>query len=179
MSILYRIKRRRRLLLGRMRSELCRINLKCIIIGAIISLICGFVSWLAGAPLDSDTILECPRGSLPIILIPFFWMIMYAIIGGAAGAVVCARERALEADKYKGMLFFVIMMVFSFVWPPLFFGAQAYFAAFMAILMTMILNFFTIIFFLRIYIITGISMIFYMAWLFYMAYFNLAIIILN
>ena len=71
------------------------------------------------------------------------------------------------------------MMVFNFIWSPLFFGAGAYFAAFCAIIMMIILTIFTIIFFSRIYKVAATVMLLYLAWLFYAAYLNLGIIILN
>ena len=71
------------------------------------------------------------------------------------------------------------MMIFNFVWSPLFFAAEAYFAAFCAIIMMIILSFFATLCFFRIYIVSALAMAVYMLWLFYAAYLNLAIIILN
>ena len=161
------------------RSELSRINFRCAIIGAVIILICGFVSALIAGPTTLYRELERPPFSPPAFIFPIVWTILYILIGGAAGAVACVCERASEADKYKGLLFFVIMMVFNFIWSPLFFGAGAYFAAFCAIIMMIILTIFTIIFFSRIYKVAATVMLLYLAWLFYAAYLNLGIIILN
>ncbi len=161
------------------RSELSRINFRCVIIGAVIILICGAISALIAGPTTLYRELERPPFSPPAFIFPIVWTILYALIGGAAGAVACVCDRACEADKYKGLLFFVIMMVFNFIWSPLFFGAGAYFAAFCAIIMMIILTFFTVIFFSRIYKVAAAVMVIYLAWLFYAAYLNLGIIILN
>lgn len=160
-------------------SELCRINFKCVIIGAVIILLCGILSALAGGSTESYRELVRPRLAPPAILFPIVWTVLYVIIGGAAGAVACSCDKSSEADKYKGLLFFVIMMVFNFVWSPLFFGAGAYFAAFVAIIMMIVLTFFIIIFFRRVCRISAWAMIPYLLWLFFAAYLNLAIIILN
>lgn len=176
MSIL---KSGRKRLCGIFRSELCRINMRCVIIGAIIILLIGFVSALAGGSARAYCELNCPRGAPPAFFFPIIWTVLYILIGGAAGAVFCSCERALEPDKLKGLLFFIIMMVFNFVWFPLFFGACAFFAAFAAIVMMIILTFFVICHFMRIFVIAGAVMIFYLIWLFWAAYLNLAIIILN
>lgn len=161
------------------RCEFSRMNLKCIIIGAVIILLCGFLSAFVTGPMISYRELVKPSLAPPAILFPIVWTVLYALIGGAAGAVACVCDRALEPDKYKGLLFFVIMMVFNFIWSPLFFCAEAYFAAFCAIIMMIILTFFIICFFGRIYKTAALAMTVYLIWLFFAAYLNLAIIILN
>lgn len=162
-----------------LRCELSRINIRCVITGAIIILFCGFLSAFATGSMMSYRDLVKPALAPPAIVFPIVWTILYALIGGAAGAIACVCDKALEADKYKGLLFFVIMMVFNFIWSPLFFGAGAYFAAFCAIIMMIILTFFIICFFSRIYKVCAAAMAVYLVWLFFAAYLNLAIIILN
>ncbi len=161
------------------RSELCRMDFRCIIAGAVIILLCGFLSALAGGSTDSYRELIKPKCAPPAFLFPIVWTVLYILIGGAAGAVACVCDRSLESDKLKGLLFFVIMMVFNFIWSPLFFGAGAFFAAFVAIIMMIILTFFIICFFGRIYKSAAAVMVLYLIWLFYAAYLNLAIIILS
>lgn len=161
------------------RSELARIDFRCVIAGAVIILLCGFLSALAGGSAAYYRELERPRWAPPAFLFPIVWTVLYILIGGAAGAITCVRDRSLESEKLKGLLFFVIMMVFNFIWSPLFFAARAFFAAFVAIVMMIILTFFIICFFGRIYKVTAAVMVLYLAWLFFAAYLNLAIIILN
>ena len=173
------IKQAKRRLSGRIRAELCRIDFRCVIAGGVIVLLCGVLSALAGGSTAAYQELEKPGGAPPAFLFPILWTLLYLLIGGAAGAVACERDRSLEPDKYKGLLFFVIMMIFNFVWAPLFFGAGAYFAAFCAIVMMIILTFFVIGFFGRIYLTAGFVMLLYLLWLLFAAYLNLAVIILN
>lgn len=161
------------------RTELCSINLRCVLIGSLIILFCGILSAFAGGSTEAYRELERPALAPPAFIFPIVWTVMYILIGGAAGAIVCSCERAHEADKYRGLLFFVIMMIFNFIWSPLFFGAGAYFAAFIAILMMIVLTFFIICFFARIYKLSAAAMAVYLLWLFFAAYLNLAIIILN
>ncbi len=160
-------------------TELRSINFKCVIIGAVIILIGGFLSAFAAGSTESYRELNRPSFAPPAVIFPIVWTVLYILIGGAAGAVACACSKAFESDKYKGLLFFIIMIVFNYVWSPLFFGAGAYFAAFVAVIMMIILTFFTIIFFGRIYKISAFIMAAYLLWLFFAAYLNLAIIILN
>ena len=177
------IKNQKRKIRSIIRVELCRIDLKCVIIGAVIILLCGFLSAFVGCPADGfGTFFRClerPRFTPPAFLFPIIWTLLYILIGAAAGAVACARERSLEADKFKGLLFFILMMVFNFVWTPLFFGAGAFFAAFCAIIMMLILSFFAACFFFRIFVLSGAAMVIYILWLLFAAYLNLGVIILN
>ena len=162
-----------------LRSELCRIDVRCVIAGAVIVLLCGFLSALAGGSAADYSELELPHGAPPGFVFGIVWTFLYIIIGGAAGAVACCRERSCEQDKYKGLLFFIIMMVFNFIWYPLFFGAEAFFAAFIAIIVMIITSFFAMCSFFRVYIVCGAAMAVYIAWLFFAAYLNLAVLILN
>ena len=173
------LKRAKIRLRSTIRSELCSINGRCVIIGALTVLFCGILSAFAGGSTESYRELELPAFAPPAFIFPIVWTVLYLLIGGAAGAVARSCERASEAEKYKGLLFFVIMMIFNFIWSPLFFGAGAYFAAFVTILMMIILTFFIICYFGRIYKIAAAAMTLYLLWLFFAAYLNLAIIILN
>ena len=173
------IKTQKNRLVGKLRAEICRIDFKCVIIGAVIILLCGLLSSLAGGSTEAYRELELPAGAPLSFVFPIVWTIMYILIGGAVGAIACNHDRALESEKYKGLLFFILMMIFNFVWSPLFFAAEAYFAAFCAIIMMIILSFFALLCFFRIYVVCALAMAVYMIWLFYAAYLNLAIIILN
>lgn len=172
-------KKKKNRLISIVKAELCRINFKCVIAGAIIILLCGALSAIAGGSAMAFCELERPKGTPPAFIFSIVWTILYILIGGAAGAVACCHDRSVENDKYKGLLFFVIMMIFNFVWFPLFFGAGALFAAFLDIIIMIILTVFTFIFFRRVFKIAGWVMIIYLLWLFYAAFLNLAIIILN
>lgn len=174
-----KVKKAKNKLLSGIKSELCRMDKRFVIAGAVIVLVCGFLSAIAGGSTAVYRELELPDFAPPAIVFPIVWTVLYALIGGAAGAVAGVFERSLESDKYKGLLFFVIMIVFNFVWSPLFFGAGAYFAAFIAIIMMIILTFFIILFFWRIFKLSAFAMILYLLWLFFAAYLNLAVVILN
>ncbi len=163
----------------KLRCEFSRFNWKCVIIGAVIILLCGFLSaFVTGSMLSYRELVKPPLAP-PAIVFPIVWTILYILIGGSAGAVACECDRAVEADKYKGLLFFVIMMVFNFIWSPLFFCARAYFAALCAIIVMIVLTAFIIAFFSRVYKTAAIAMSVYLLWLIFAAYLNLAILILN
>jgi len=176
MSFFKRIKNRVRCTVG---SELCRINKKCAILGAVIILLCGILSAVSVGSFSLFSEIVRPRFTPPAFLFPIVWTFLYLLIGAAAGAVICQKERALDICRYRGLLLFVIMMVFNFIWAPLFFGARAFFAALCAIIMMILLTVFTIGYFYRIYKISAAAMALYLVWLIFAAYLNLAVIILN
>ena len=174
-----KIKKAKNKMLSEIQSELCRMDKRFVIAGAVIVLVCGFLSALAGGSTAVYRELELPGFAPSAIVFPIVWTVLYLLIGGAAGAIAGVKDRSLQSDKYKGLLFFVIMIIFNFVWSPLFFGAGAYFAAFVAVIMMIILTGFIILFFSRIFKITAWVMTLYLVWLLFAAYLNLAVIILN
>lgn len=173
------LKKAKNRLLSAIRSELSRMDARFVVAGAVIVLISGVLSAIAAGGTSLYGEIELPSAAPPAIVFPIVWTVLYILIGGSAGAVAGVKDRCVEADKYKGLLFFVIMMVFNFVWSPLFFGARAFTAAFAAVFMMIILTFFIIVFFSRIFRITAFIMGIYLAWLLFAAYLNLAVIILN
>ena len=177
--VMWKIKSQQTRLSSRIRNELCRIDFRCVIAGAVIILLCGLLSALAAGSPGAYYELEKPKGSPPALLFPIVWSVLYALIGGAAGAVACQKDRSLESEKYKGLLFFIVQMIFNFIWAPLFFGAGAYFAAFAAIIMMIILSICTAVCFFRVLKLAGTAMVIYLLWLLFAAYLNLGILILN
>lgn len=176
MSFIKNIKRRIR---STVSSELCRVNKKCAILGAVIILFCGILSAVSTGSFSLFSDIKRPGLTPPAIVFPLVWTLLYLLIGAAAGAVTCRKDRVLEVCRYRGLLLFVIMMVFNFIWSPLFFGARAFFAALCTIVMMIILTVFIIGYFSKILKISAAAMTIYLLWLVFAAYLNLAIIILN
>jgi len=160
-------------------SELCRIDLRCALFGAAVMLLVGALSAVSTGSFTLFGEICRPKFTPPAALFPIVWIILYFLIGASAGAVACKKERALDTCRFKGLLLFVIMTVFNFIWSPLFFGAMAFFAAFVAILMMIILTVLIIPCFARIYKIAAAAMVIYLVWLIFAAYLNLGVIILN
>lgn len=176
MSVIKRAKRR---VLSTIKSELCRIDKRCAVAGAVIILLCGILSAVSTGSFRLYGDIVQPKLAPPAFLFPIVWTFLYILIGGAAGAVACVRERVLQPCKFKGLLLFVIMMVFNFIWSPLFFGARAFFAALCAIVMMLLLTVLIIGYFRRIYSICAAVMVLYLIWLLFAFYLNLAVVILN
>ena len=70
----------------------------------------GLAALLSGG-MGSYKVMNQPPLSPPGWVFPIVWTILYLLIGGAAGAAACVKERALESEKYKGLLFFIINLI--------------------------------------------------------------------
>lgn len=168
--------------ISKIRSEISRIDIRCVIAGAVITLLMGFVSTLISRSPGFRLMfkmLEKPPATPPSFVFPIVWTVLYILIGGAAGAVACSCEKAMYGEKWRGLLFYIIMLVFNFIWSPLFFGMGAFFAAFLAILIMILTTIITISAFSRIYFVSAAAMTLYLVWLIFAAYLNFGIIILN
>ncbi len=170
-------------ILGHLRSDWRRINKKAVKIGAVITLMCGVFSsiltYLLGGRSRFYNYINLPLWAPPRFIFPIIWTAIYIIIGGATGAVFCGRDGFREADKYKGLLLFVVMMIFNVIWSPLFFAAFAYFFAFLDIIILITLTVFIIKFYSRIYYISAAAMIIYLIWLSYALLLNCGIMLAN
>jgi len=68
------------------------------------------------------------RGVIPPVwVMVVMWLFWYVVLGIAFGEVVESKQTRNEASKYKGGMFFVIMMALGYAWYPLFFGSGALF----------------------------------------------------
>ncbi len=166
----------------RIRSELSRINPICAGVGAGAVLLLGFVSALLSRSKSFGLfyrLFEKPPGAPPSFVFPIVWTFLYLLIGAAAGAVLCVKDRALAADKWRGLLLFGIMLVFNLIWSPLFFGMGAFFAAFLTVIVMIAATLCVISAFGRIFFVSTAAMVIYLIWLIYAAYLNIGVIVLN
>ncbi len=160
-------------------AELSRIDARCMAVGAILTLAVGFLSSLVSGSNRLPEELRQPPGSPPAILFPIIWTFLYVLIGAAAGAVACSRERALEPVRMRGLFLYGLGLLLNFVWSPLFFGSGAYLLAFIDIVAMIIVAVMTLLCFARIYLVSAAAMGIYIVWLVYAGYLNLGIMILN
>ncbi len=166
-------------IISTVKSELCQMDLRSVIIGAVLTLLIGFLSSLIGGSREAFEEAVKPKGVPPTFLFPIIWTVLYILIGSAAGAVWSVKDKALQEAKFRSLFSFILMMVFNFIWYPLFFGASAYLSAFLAILAMLILSFFTAFRFWNIFKVCGAAIGVYILWLLYAAYLNFGVLILN
>ena len=139
---------------------------RAVIAGIAIVLLAGILSRvLSGSPLYMLRLTglwhKVPR-SWVFVLIWTFW---YALLGFIFGFVLGSRQTGKEVHKYKGSLWFVIMLVFNFIWYPLFFKAGT---VFLALVDSALILFFCVLAALeyyKVYKIFGIGLICHAIWL--------------
>lgn len=179
-ELMEKLKESRRIFdISRIKAEIREIDIRYVFIGAGTTLFCGAISAILSGGFTIYDFWVLPKFAPPRFVFPIVWTILYILIGGCAGAVLSNCEKYKEADKYKGILLFTIMLIFNLVWSPLFFGAGSFFIAYLDLIITALLTVFVICYFTNIYIITALPMFFYFVWLLFAGYLNFTIIILN
>ncbi len=108
----------------------CYVNGKAVVLGIVIVLFCGILSRiLSGSPVYMLRLTSL-YGKIPkswfFIL---WWTIWYIALGFCFGFALGTSKVTKTVCKYKGSLWFVIMMVFNIIWYPLFFKAGTVFLA--------------------------------------------------
>ena len=166
-------------LFKKIRFGLCEANRTIVIVFTIVTLLSGIVS--AVLCRSNAMFYWCIRPSfcLPMILLVCLITISYLCIGAASGIVFSNREYCKEVSKYKATLVFVIMMIFSFIWAPIFFLTCNIFVAFVDIII--VLFFSVILFFLHKHINFTAALLcgIYILILLYLCYLNFEFLILN
>ncbi len=167
---------------GRIKNEIRRINKKPLIAGAISAVLFGFLSVFLTYMLGGSTLiyhqLKLPSWAPPKFIFSVVWTVIYALIGAATGAVAASRC-SNEVDKYKGLLLFVLMMSFNFIWFPLFFAAYAFVLALFDLVAMGALTLYAIYYYRKIYVFSAFAMGIYFVWQCYSFLLNLYIVILN
>lgn len=164
---------------NKIRSELCLIDFRIVIVFAVFSLLLGIVSALIAENFDFFEELCLPDSTPPAFLFPIIWSILYLLIGAAAGIVALSRDRCFKIQKSRGLLYFAVMFALNLIWAPIFFGCGLFFVAFVIICAMIVLTFFVIICFSNVSFVSSVIMLVYWLWLLFSAYLNLAILFLN
>ena len=168
---------------GRLRSELRRADKRPLAAGAAVMAAVGCLSFALIYMLGGSTLvyhqIALPVWAPPKFLFVFMWTLMSALIGAATGAVICSRDGFREVDKYRGLLMFVMMSIFGFIWYPLFFVACAFFLSFMDLLVMGALVLYTMSFYRKIYFFSAAALGVYFIWLCYVLLMNFSILLAN
>ena len=164
---------------NRIRSELCQIDFRIVIVFAVFSLLLGIISALIAGNFDFYEELCLPNSAPPAFLFPIIWSILYLLIGSAAGIVAASRDKCFKTQKSRGLLYFAVMFALNLIWAPIFFGCGLFFVGFVIICAMIVLTFFVIVCFSNVSFVSAVIMTLYWLWLLFAAYLNLAILFLN
>ncbi|MBE6538809.1 MAG: tryptophan-rich sensory protein [Ruminococcaceae bacterium] len=103
---------------------------KTVIAGTVSVLIAGLLSrFLSGSPIYILRFTGLWHKVPPLWFFSLIWTLWYILLGFCFGFILGSRPIGKDVFKYKGSLWFVIMMIFNIVWYPLFFKAGAFFLA--------------------------------------------------
>lgn len=170
-------------IMDKIRFEWRTSNKLYVIMSAVSCLLCGIISsaatYMMGGRKFYYSVIHRPSYAPPSFVFPLVWTIIYLLIGVALGLVWGAKHSCRMEEKYKGILLFVLMMIFNFLWCPLFFAAQATFIALFAVAMMIALSLGARKYFARISMCASIIIIVYLIWLTYCFLINFSIMLLN
>ncbi len=153
-------------------------KIKSLIISLVIPLAVGGLSALvSGGSMESFEALNKPPLSPPGWLFPVVWTILYILMGLASYLVYTANAPSYK--KTSALAFYAIQLFFNFMWSVIFFNLRAYLAAFIWLVLLLILIIITTVKFYNISKTAGLLMLPYIIWVAFAGYLNLAIYLLN
>ena len=152
------------------------IKKKPLIIAILIPLaVGGLAALLTSSAMDMyDKIVQPPLAP-PAILFPIVWTILY-ILMGISSYIIYTDECPV---KERALTVYSISLMANFLWPTLFFLAQAFWIAFVCIILLDILVLLTILSYRKCDRVAAYLQIPYFIWVLFATYLNLAIAILN
>ena len=117
-----------------------------------------------------------PPLSPPAILFPIVWTVLYALMGFGAARI---RLSPPSPERSRGINLFITQLIVNFVWPLIFFNAQAYGFAFLWLLLLWTLVLWMILTWSKIDPFAAKLQIPYLIWLTFAAYLNFGVWYLN
>lgn len=121
-----------------------------------------------------DSVVQPPFAP-PAGVFPVVWTILYLLTGAAAGLVQLAGGAARE----NALLLYWCQLTANFIWPILFFTMEAFFAAFLWVLLLDLLIVLTIVHFGKIRAAFAVLMLPYLLWALFATYLSFGIWVLN
>ena len=155
-----------------------KIDYKKLIISILIPLLVGGLSaLLTRNSMEMFETVAKPPLSPPGWLFPVVWTVLYILMGIASYFVKVSEGSKTASDK--ALVLYGIQLFFNFFWSIIFFNLEAYFFAFVWLIILWVLIILTTVSFYKIDKKAGLLMIPYLLWVTFAAYLNLGIYILN
>lgn len=152
-----------------------KINWKQLIIVILITFIIGsFFSFFTMNSMETFNELEKPI-NVPSILFPIVWSILYLLMSILCYIIINSNDKR----KKSGVIVYGIQLVINSLWTLIFFGFEAYFLAFLWILLLILMVIYMIVLFYKINKTSGLIQIPYLLWIIFAAYLNFGIYLLN
>ena len=147
---------------------------KTVLTGIIIVLLAGMLSrLLSGSPIYMLRFTGLWHRVPKAWMFTIIWTFWYVLLGFCFGFVLGSKTIVREVHKYKGSLWFVVMMVFNIIWYPLFFKAGAVFLSLVDVALIILFCFLAAWEYLKLYKFIGVMMLSHILWLFWCFFINL------
>ena len=135
----------------------------------------GLSAFLTKDSMPIYSAINRPKLSPPPELFPIVWSILFVLMGIAAALVWCSNGRKLDSS----LLFYGAQLVFNFCWSLIFFNFREYFAAFIWLIVLLVLIAVTMLKFFRINKLAGWLLVPYLSWVCFAGYLNFMVWRLN
>lgn len=122
--------------------------------------------------------IRTPPLAPPGILFPIVWTVLYTLMG-ISSAIIYTKGKEEDIPVYAALKIYGIQLAVNFFWSIIFFNAQAFFFAFLWIVLLWILIIKMIKEFGKISALAAYLQIPYLLWVTFAAYLNFAIFLLN
>lgn len=148
---------------------------KDLIISLCFSLGIGFLSSiLTMNSMDIYKYLNKPRFSLPSIIFPIVWTVIYILLGISAYIIYKSKK-----NNKKALIIYLLQLLFNFIWPISFFLLNYRLLALFIIIILLFLVIFMILEFYKVNYISAYLQIPYLFWVLFATYLNYGFYILN
>ena len=135
----------------------------------------GLSAFLTKDSIPIYSAINRPKLSPPPELFPIVWTALFVLMGIAAAIIWCSNGREIDS----ALLFYGAQLVFNFCWTLIFFNFRAYLAAFIWLLILLVLIGITSVKFYRIKKLAGLLLLPYFAWVSFAGYLNFMVWLLN
>ena len=135
----------------------------------------GLSAFLTKDSIPIYSAINRPKLSPPPELFPIVWTALFVLMGIAAAIIWCSNGREIDS----ALLFYGAQLVFNFCWTLIFFNFRAYLAAFIWLLILLVLIGITAVKFYRIKKLAGLLLLPYFAWVSFAGYLNFMVWLLN
>lgn len=153
-------------------------NIVAFIVALAIPLAVGGLSaWLTAGDMVLYEFVRKPPLSPPGWLFPLVWTLLYILMGLASYLVY--RSDASPFRKKRALWVYAAQLAVNFFWPLIFFGAEAYFAAFLWLVLLCLLVFSCAVLFYHIDKNAGWLLLPYLIWCIFALYLNFGVYLLN
>ncbi len=154
-------------------------QLKTYVVSILIPLLIGGISAFLtrGNMMLYDEIIKPPFAP-PAILFPIVWTILYVLMGIGAARVYLKRDiMPKEASEARTVYF--LQLAVNFFWSLIFFNLRAFFAAFLWLVILLVLIILMLVKFRKVDLTAALINIPYLLWVTFAGYLTLAIYLLN